>query len=149
MDRCRAIVEQSVRPEVVREINSRKKVAIKIGSTDGQRPAAIHFLAKDILHFSECGRGLRTRRRGLPEEHMFVATVERFSFALVHRFHAAGFSIENARAVLKIISNDQIDVTVAIEIRLNRPVREPTFTVRDKFSRGVTRGSQAFARASY
>ena len=51
---------------------------------------------------------------------MLVATVERLGLAFVHRFHAAALRIEDVRAVLKIISNDEIDVTIAVEIALSR-----------------------------
>jgi hypothetical protein len=54
---------------------------------------------------------------------MFVAAVERLRLASVHDFGACRFRIENSCAVMKIISNQQIDVAIAVEIGLNRCVR--------------------------
>src|SRR5207249_2181623 len=61
----------------------------------------------------------------LPSEDVFIAAIEGFGFAFVHDFDPAGFGIENMGAILKIVSDQQIDVTVAVEVRLNCAIGEP------------------------
>ena len=113
------VVQQSVRAEIVREINFRQLVAVQVRHADGQRPAVIDFRADDVGHLDEMHRRMFARRRAGPEKEMFSPAGKRLGKALVHGFHPAGVRVENVRAVLKIISDEHVNVAVTVEIGLS------------------------------
>src|SRR2546423_12732465 len=100
-----AVVQEAIGTKVVREIYFRKHIAIEIGDADGEGPAAGDFFAKNIFDLGIIRRRLFAAATTLPEEEMFIATVEGLGFAFVHDFGAAGFSVEDMAAVLEIISD--------------------------------------------
>jgi len=53
----------------------------------------------------------------------------------VHHFRAARVGVKDMAAILKIISNQQINVPVAIEIGLDGRIREPSFAAGGQLGR--------------
>ena len=72
---------------------------------------------------------------------MLVSAIQRLGLAFVHCFHAGCVRVQNARAVLEIISNDQIHMSVAIKVALHRAIGKPAFAAPGKFGCGITRAS--------
>jgi hypothetical protein len=60
---------------------------------------------------------------------MFPSAGKRLGESLVHHFDSARVRVENVPAILKIISNQQVHVAIAVEIGPRRAGGKPTFAL--------------------
>ena len=133
--RRRTIVEQAVASEIVREIDFGKQVAVEVRGRRGERPAAIHLLRQHAFRMLVADRRRIALRRAFPKKEMFAPAVCRLCLSLVHRHRVLPVFVEIPRAVREVIRDEQVGVSVAVEVGLRRGVRVPAFAARGEFLR--------------
>ena len=73
---------------------------------------------------------------------MFVTAVERLGLAFVHHDRLAVFRIKNPRAILEVVSDKQIHMTVPIEVSLGGGSGVPSLMVVRKLGWHIFRRCQ-------
>src|SRR5438270_4970817 len=69
----------------------------------------------------------------LPQQHMFAAAIKGARFGIVHHLSARGDGVKNMAAILKIISDDEVRMPVAIYIGKKASIRIPTLFTGNQF----------------
>src|SRR5438309_5108549 len=79
-----------------------------------------------------------------PQQHMFAAAIKGARFGIVHHLSARGGGVKNMAAILKIISDDEVRMPVAIYIGKKASIRIPTLLAGNQFnSLEIFRGKAA------
>ena len=132
-------MEKLVGTEVVREIQLRQEVAIQVGRSGGKCPAR--------------GPRRRCRRIGRREPHVgrdpavapaqrrkcFVPPFDAFDIECCIGRRSGRARVEDARAVRKVVADDEVVVTVSIEVRQRCGIRDTTAPVPPTISTGWIR----------
>ena len=131
MASSRAVVQESVRPEVAREIQLRQEVAVEVGRADAERPPP----SDDVV---EHAPRIRKALRG-PSQQMRSSSILGTRHRMLHVVGHVGPCVENAGAVGEIVADNEITVAIAVEISERRGVRVPPFDCVDELSRDEPR----------
>jgi hypothetical protein len=88
-------------------------------------------------------RGMGATRRASPYQHPRARPVEGARHRMLHRVAFRRVRIEDMRAVREVIADYQVEMTVAIHIRLGRRVAEPPLLAGDNLLREEACWTQA------
>src|SRR5262249_25946739 len=125
--------QQAIRSEVVGEIELRKQIAVQISRARTKSPAMLDLDRKDVFHLLKADRGVLSRGALFPEKKVFGSALERPRFGVVHDFRAGGGGVQNARAVLEIVPDDEIGMAITINISEEAGIGKPAFLTRNQF----------------
>src|SRR5579871_6748800 len=98
------------------EIKLGKKIAVQIRSACAKSPAVLHFRRKNIFYFFKTSERMIAATAFLPQQNMLAAAIKRARFGIVHYLNAGGCGVKDVGAILKIISDDEVRMTIAINI---------------------------------
>src|SRR6185436_2483144 len=122
------VMEKSIGAEIVGQIEFGQEVAVQVSRAHGQSPTSPDLFAKNIGHLPvPCG-GESAGGSFLPEKEVLIPAVQSLGLAFVHHNRAASFRVENARPVLKVIADEQIDMSISIKVGSRGAGGIPTFS---------------------
>ncbi len=119
------VVEQPVGPEVVGEVELGQEVAIEISRPDPQGPTVAPQVVQHPFVILESDTWLRPSGAFDPAEEVLPPAVVGPGHRVLHRLQPPGPGVEDPGVVGKIVADDQVGMTVAIEVGQRGGIGEP------------------------
>ena len=132
--RFRPIVQQAIWAKIMSQIDFGKSIQVQVSCSGSQDPALATNSLQHIADVLKLWRGCRISGRRLPEKQFRSTSIFRFRFPGMHDGrHTGSVFVQDIGAILKEIADDQVEMSVAVDVGLRGSVRKPPLGVLSRF----------------